>query len=496
MTTPNILSTQWHVYQGTGQTCEICGCPARPLVDYKPDRRPTDRQQHHATEGPAASRWEKRWKTPKGWKTEPICRHRRGHRQREERPRITEGVRQMLAAAAAMSAAGAKTTDICRKVGTSGHLFWEAKHRHMMLWSELVAQSQAMLNVLAETRKSDVPRRSFSPVLAELKVATNPQGALAGTVGTGQTLWNFFAKTYVPMRLIGRSKATVISYKVAISRLCQYAGRAVTLGDLTDEFVSGFMARMLEKGASAPTVNCKRRCIMALWRFAYRRKDKDGRRLVAEMPEVEKLKEFKRVPVAWTVEEISRLLARAAKEPGTIGDVPARSWWKGLILFLYYTGARINAALQIRRDDLALTPEGGYVLVRAEYQKQKADQQFNLSSECAQAVLEVLGDRDGRVFVWPGDRRRLDRTFRQMLLDAGLSPGVGACPLFHKMRKTSATQIAAKLGRAAACDHLGHSCMSVTERYLDPRQMPNVRAADVLPAPIVAEPSVGTDTAA
>lgn len=232
-------------------------------------------------------------------------------------------------------------------------------------------------------------------------------------------------------------------------------------------------------------MNCKRRNILAVWRLAYRRKTPDGQRLVKELPEIARLRENKRLPVAWSIEELSKLLMRAQREQGFVGTIPAGKWWTSLLLMLYYTGIRITAALQVCREDVDLSPDGGFILVRAEHQKQKADQTFKVPSDCARAMLDVIGTRRGVIFVWPGYRRRMDVIFRRMIEDAGLQPGDGACGLFHKLRKTSGTHIAAKLGRAAACDHLGHSAMSVTERYLDPRFIQNIRAGDVLPTPIL-----------
>jgi len=55
---------------------------------------------------------------------------------------------------------------------------------------------------------------------------------------------------------------------------------------------------------------------------------------------------------------------------------------------------------------------------------------------------------------------------------------------FHKIRRTSATRIAAVAGVQAAADHLGHADTAVTLRhYIDPRQMPNMSATKYLPRP-------------
>jgi integrase len=75
---------------------------------------------------------------------------------------------------------------------------------------------------------------------------------------------------------------------------------------------------------------------------------------------------------------------------------------------------------------------------------------------------------------------------RRIVESAGLP--AGRRDLFHKVRRTSATAVANKLGRAAAQDHLGHSAMSVTKVYLDPSKITRVQVADILPRPKMPRP--------
>jgi integrase len=488
MTTPNILPTQWHRFFGFGSACAICNCSAAALVDYKPGRRPSPGQQHRATDDPVVSnsRWEKRYKSCGKLKIKPVAKHRHGHRQRGDRPRITEGVLLDLARAAAMTVAGARLSAICRKIGVKPAALRVRQLYHRERWIELKAQATCLFDMLAEkeARLANNPNNQ-SDCCAITGRWELGDGPLAGTTGNGQTLPDFFERVYRPMRLIGRSPKTVVSYQGSIHVLCRYAGRVVTLGDLSDELLAGCMGWMLNRGAAIASVNHQRRHVLALWRFAYRRKAPDGTRLAKELPEVERLREMKRVPVAWSVEEFSRLLTTAANEPGTVGDIPASQWWCALLVTLFYTGIRLSAAMMLRVENLSLTEAAGYLLVPAEHQKQKCDQRFKLPPDCVHALQAITAGRTGRIFGgWgdgPTDRKELWATFRRMIEEAGLKAGDGACGLFHKIRRTSATHVAAKLGRAAACDHLGHSAMSVTERYLDPRFIPTIQAADVLP---------------
>ena len=327
-----------------------------------------------------------------------IAKHRHGHRQRGERPRITEHVKITLARAAALLVAGVTHSQASRTLGVKLRLLRDWERRHRTLFAELQSQAICINEVLAE-RRTDVRISPARPadrppiVPSNLAVSDCP---LSGTVGIGPTLPDFFRRFYEP-RLIGRSVGTTMQYENTIRCLCKYAGRVVTLGDLSDELLAGFMLYCIKSGRNvAPTVNKHRRNILAIWRFAYRKKAADGQRFVKELPDVERIREIKRTPVAWSVEEYSRLLTTASKSIGMVGGIPAGKWWHALLLFLYYTGLRITPALMVRSEDFELTDAGGYVRVRGETQKQKADQQFKLPPDCSQAILAITKDRAGK----------------------------------------------------------------------------------------------------
>jgi integrase len=57
--------------------------------------------------------------------------------------------------------------------------------------------------------------------------------------------------------------------------------------------------------------------------------------------------------------------------------------------------------------------------------------------------------------------------------------------LWHKIRRTFATQVHASGGLAMAQTLLGHSSADVTMRYIDPRQAPKNNQADYLGRPTI-----------
>jgi len=80
------------------------------------------------------------------------------------------------------------------------------------------------------------------------------------------------------------------------------------------------------------------------------------------------------------------------------------------------------------------------------------------------------------------DRSNIWREFKKILQAANLP--CGRRDLFHRLRRTSATHLAAVAGIEAAEQHLDHRTPGLARStYIDPRFMPQIKAADVLPRP-------------
>lgn len=305
------------------------------------------------------------------------------------------------------------------------------------------------------------------------------------------TVWDFFHDIYRIYHPRLKSQNSVCQYESAIRVVDRYwrsKGNtgAVQVSDLSAELVLG-AASALVRDAKCPrspaTANRLIRTIVAIWREAAKR--------AGAVPVPDDLPEYdvpKRAPVAWSPEELAKVLASAAQEEGYIGPVPASSWFTALLLFVYWTGARITAVMSTRVA--ALDPETGTVKIDAEHQKHNADGTYDLPRdlvECLQSfgaeargVETLFGD-------WPYDRgqvgwRALNRRLQKVLDRAGL-PSTRK-DKWHKIRRTFATQITARRGIAVAQQMLGHSTMKVTEAYVDPRFVPRPKATEILDAPV------------
>jgi integrase len=292
------------------------------------------------------------------------------------------------------------------------------------------------------------------------------------------TLKRYFAETYQPLKLVNCSPKTLEKYESVIRKFSEFLACDATLHHLTDETLDRFIA-FSAKRVQASSVNSYITNLLAIWRHAWKK------RKVAELPrDVDKLRENKTLPDAWTVEELGRLIKAACEIDCRSVGMPGRQWWPAMILTLYDTGLRIGAALKIKAEELDL--EAGLVRVRAEDQKHKADQFFHLHEDTRNALWLIGADRRELVFNVPNPvafKTTMYAQFNRILKAAGLYKGEGG-DKFHKIRRTSATCLADATSPAESQKHLGHSSMSVTMRYLDFTKIrSHISPADVMERP-------------
>lgn len=272
------------------------------------------------------------------------------------------------------------------------------------------------------------------------------------------SLWHFFHTAYRAEKMVGCTDGSVEQIIIVLRRFCRFVGQSVLLTDLTDELVTGFMQWMLDDGYSRPTVNGSRSAILAVWRFAYRKK------LVDKAPFVDKLKEHKRLPVAWSIGELERLLSACAATPGMVANVPAADYWPAIVLVMYDTGLRKGAVLSIERQHLDLST--GWLTVPPDHQKQKVEQRLLLSAQSVEAIRKMWLPLRPRLFEWPGCDRQMYCHLNKILTRANLP--TTRLDKFHKLRKTCGSHICKVAGIDAASRQLGHSGEYVTRLYVDP----------------------------
>lgn len=281
-----------------------------------------------------------------------------------------------------------------------------------------------------------------------------------------------FQSIYRPRNLRSCSPSTLNLWRVSLRHFNTFLGRSATIDDLTDDNLSQF-ATYRRADVAPATVNKDLASLLALWRYLHRRQ------IVTRYPDVSLEPEPFRVPIAFTEDEINRLLRSARRARGFVGEVLASSWFPALILVAFDTGERIGGLLGLRWTDVDLP--GRWLIFRAEHRKGgRADKPSRIAEDTATA-LERLPRVSRDVFHWAGSKCGLWKRYGKILRRAGLPDD--RLHKFHCLRRSTASHLEAAGGNATAA--LGHASRRNTLRYLDPRIATPPQAVDLLwrPAP-------------
>ena len=299
-----------------------------------------------------------------------------------------------------------------------------------------------------------------------------------------RSLLKFLEEQYIPRRMLGCKAGSINQHRWAINAFAKFLGRAPLLDDLSNAQMSKFMGWSLQVRNLKPvSVNDHRRSLLSLWRYARKRG------LIREEPnDCDKLPEPRNLPIAWTIDEISRIIAAARLQTSPqIGmSFPAYVWWPAILLVAYDTGLRVSALMGIRRSDWR--SDRNEITVLAETQKQAVAQTFRVSDQTSEAIRKMLNEPlqqpdEPPEFLFPFGIRRdaIHFHLRTILKRAGLY--VKGMDTWHRMRKSTATHLTAAIGIEAASRQLGHTSVQMTKRYVDPRLTGHHDAASHLPRP-------------
>lgn len=270
---------------------------------------------------------------------------------------------------------------------------------------------------------------------------------------------------YLAIACVGASPATLRLYRLTIDRFAETIGEAAAVAHLTDEWLGRHAARRIAEGRSRHTVRGEMAKLLALWRFAARRK------IVDCWPEVRPIKAPQREPRAWTQTEFNRIW-RACDFATPVGDCPGPQWWRTLLLVLLDTGERIGAAMRLEWSGV----EEGRVYLPAEVRKGgDRDRSYPIAPDTA-AALDLLPRQGDLVFASPMCKATLYNRFSAILKRAELPADRRS--KFHRIRRTHASYVAAAGGDAQKS--LGHSDARTTDTYLDPRIVREPAPCDIL----------------
>ena len=247
-------------------------------------------------------------------------------------------------------------------------------------------------------------------------------------------------------------------YGIAVALLDRWAGHAVRLDELDAQTVSAWLAHYSQT-VKPQTARSKRRQILALWRSAV---DDGLADPVALMRRVRPVRCPHVPPVAWTLDEINRLIAACAHIPRWHRCGLRRSeWWALAIRVAYDSGLRWEDQMSRLTVD-HITPDG-YIA----WQQHKTGRV--VVSRLAPKTMDALAASLKRcprklVTPWMGSHETFSDQVRTLARKAGIRAGT-----WKWIRRAGATEYEIQEPGAAA-RHLGHapgSNLAYTS-YVDP----------------------------
>lgn len=263
--------------------------------------------------------------------------------------------------------------------------------------------------------------------------------------------------------------ATKDQYRFALADFSAMLGRKPMISDLSDQNLNKFTTWMIRERRLSPcTANERTGRLVAYWRFLC------STGVLIRQPLVTRAHEPRRAPVAWTIEELRQLVASLEKLPGRVSGIPARDWWRAVVLCCWSSGERISAMIALKWSDV----KGRTIFIPAEARKQKtADAVYHLDDQAVAALDAIREPTREKVFPWELSKCYLWIRFGRIVKRSGLATGRERS--FHCIRRSVASHYTALGGDATAA--LGHSDRRVTAAYLDPRIVVAPQVSDVLP---------------
>jgi integrase len=291
------------------------------------------------------------------------------------------------------------------------------------------------------------------------------------------TVRHYAETVYIREVLFDAKRHTQKKVVGVMRKLREHLGRDILLSEQTDSLAAGFFRVLLDQGKPASTINSGYRAPwFCVWNHAY------FRDLVARPPRTKKLKETINAPDSLTIAEARRLIeAATCYRPGeSYGDIRCNLWWRACLLTLWVTGLRRGSLLSIRRDDVDF--ENGLVYVPGENMKTGRAQNFHLGADALEAIGQIWLPRRELLFESCWGVRTMTDHLAEIFKAAEIRPSRRkGMHLFHRLRRTTATFVAAGSSVAVASALLGHSERAVTMRYVDPSKVGAPRLDGILP---------------
>jgi integrase len=266
-------------------------------------------------------------------------------------------------------------------------------------------------------------------------------------------------------------------YEIVVRLLDRWAGHPVRLDELDTQLVSSWLAEYGQT-VKPSTARSKRQMVLSLWRSAV---DDGLVDPVSLMRRVRRVRVPHQAPVAWTRDEIERLLVACRSLPRWHRCGLRRAeWWALAIRVAYDSGLRWED--QVRRLRVDQVTEDG--VVAWDQHKTGRFTVFQLSEATMTALRASLVRRPRELVTpWLGSHETFSDQVRTLVRRAGVRPGT-----WKWVRRTSATDVEIQ-EPGAAPRHLGHAPGSKVAyaSYVDPAQVAAARRG-VSPRPLSVPP--------
>lgn len=283
---------------------------------------------------------------------------------------------------------------------------------------------------------------------------------MSTTIAGQDTSLEFHFRTFQKHQLSTKSRSTRYQYALNLRRFDEFLGRPAELADLQDETINEAVRWIQdERKLSAASASKFRDNLVCLWRFLARKN------VMTHWPDVAEVHEPRRVPLAWSREQLAALWGYLQRMPGELGGISASDWFTSLHAVLWDSGERIGATLETEWRDVDL--QGGFIVIRAETRKGRLEDKLSKLHPATVDLLIRIRQPDRRkVWPWPFNKFYLWKIYGEILRRAGLP--CDRQSKFHRLRKSVASHITALGGDAQQA--LGHSTREMTQRnYIDPR---------------------------
>lgn len=279
------------------------------------------------------------------------------------------------------------------------------------------------------------------------------------------------------------SDRTVTMYGQSIDRFRDYLGREPTLDDLDDLTMSKFLKWR------ASTVHDKKRGLISraslakdsahlcsIWGWAAKKRMHKSNGKMLEFADFKKPTAPTPRPVAYTAEDLQRLVSAARHRKGTIDGVPAAWYWTTKLMALFETGERIGAVMAIRWREADL--ERRTLTFLAQTRKGRRE---TITRAITPELAELMAAqrRSPEQLVWPWLEDRDKNSIYGSLKTLCRTAGVAYHP-FHSIRKSTASYL--KKAGVSAKHQLGHASEEMAERHYYDSSIVGVESAlDYLP---------------